>query len=430
MRRFFVAATAALVFPLIASAKPLITSSEDTLARVCLAQEDSAERLVSACSAALDAANLTGSQRVELLVALGDAQSWNNLDSQAEETYQRALSLDPRALDAWNGLGWILRGYGNEAEALAAFENSLAIDVSVQGLAGKATTARATGAIGGDESRQMLEAALAIDPKYIWAIREIAWSHFEESNFDMAMKRFNEALSHDADDVNALFGKGRSALKLSQNQVALDSLNAALAQAPNHYSARVYRIIALRDLDRNAQALRDADRLIADYPDRTSGYIEKGLALVALERRAEAIQTLSEADALLGPKNAILYWYADVLITDGQMSEALAVIDRGIQLDGVDHTDFLLKSYIALELNDYPMALQAAEASLETGVEDPWAHYYIAIAMVHGGSAKEGIERFNTAIQTGLPQDRVGAFARELISAGKYVEAAQLRLKY
>ena len=118
------------------------------------------------------------------------------------------------------------------------------------------------------------------------------------------------------------------------------------------------------------------------------------------------------------------------LTTDGRLEEALAVIERGLSLDGVDYSDHLLRSYIALEMKNYALARTAAEASLAMGVDDPWAHYYIAITLIHGGETTEGIDRFARAMDAGLPADRVGAFASELISAGKYVEAAQLRLNY
>ena len=142
------------------------------------------------------------------------------------------------------------------------------------------------------------------------------------------------------------------------------------------------------------------------------------------------IQTYVDAEDALGPNNAILYWHADALTSDGRWADALAVIDRGLALDGADYSDHLLKSYIALEMNDYSLAREAAEASLEMGVNDPWAHYYIAITMVHDGDVDAGLERFDQAVAAGLPDDRIGAFARELIGAGKYIEAAELRIKY
>ena len=411
-------------------ATPLISSSEETPARICLARDVAPSRIVEACDLSLAQASLTTTQRVELMVARGDGLFWQDHFQEAADSYRAATRLDENAVEAWNGLGWALWETDGDAAALGAFEASLAVDVSVQGLGGKAAAARRMGAMTNEEARALLNAALAIDPDYIWAVRELGWSHIEDRNFNDAKLAFREALDIEPKDVNARYGLGRAKLSTGAAEEALTIFNDALVDAPDNFSLKVYRIISLRKLDRNAQALRQANRLIAEYPDSASGYIERGLSLVALERRAEAIETYQVADQKLGPDNAILYWYADALSVDGRFHEALRVINRGLTLSDADYSDHLLKSYIALELEDYPLARKAAEDSLATGVDDPWAHYYVAISMVHGGEIAEGIARFSTAMASGLPQHRVGAFARELISAGKYVEAAELRLNF
>lgn len=413
-----------------AQATPLISNSEETTARICIARDLAPERIVDACDVALSEAGLTLAQRVDMMVARGDGLFWQDHFREAADSYRAATRIDASAIEAWNGLGWALWETDGDAAALEAFEKSLNVDVSVQGLGGKAATARRLGAISNDEARKLLNAALAIDPDYIWAVRELGWSHIEDRNYADAKLAFREALDIEPQDVNARYGLGRAKLSTGSAEDALNIFNDALEDAPNDFSLKVYRIIALRKLDRNAQALRQANRLIAENPDRSSGYIERGLSLVALQRRAEAIETYQVADEKLGPNNTILYWYADALSVDGRFREALQVIDRGLTLSGADYSDHLLKSYIALELENYPLARKAAEDSLATGVNDPWAHYYIAITMVHDGTVGKAIEQFSVAMDAGLPEHRVGAFARELISAGKYVEAAQLRLNF
>ncbi len=411
-------------------AKPLVTSSEDTFARVCMARTETPARLVDACHAALAQAGLTQSQRVELMIARGDGYVWQDQYDKAVDSYREATAIDPRSVEAWNGLGWALWETAGDQAAFEAFQTSLDIGVSVQGLAGKAGSARRLGLISSDEARQMLNAALSIDPDYIWAVREVAWSHLDRGDANQALTSFNAALDIDPEDINARYGKGRAHLSRGDGDVALEVFNDVLADAPQDFPTLVYRIITLRKLDRNAQALREADRLIDTYPERSSGYIERGQALIALQRRAEAIETYIQAETELGPNNAILYWHADALTIDGRFREALEVIESGLELDGVDASDHLLRSYIALELGEYDLARTAAEASLAMRASDPWAHYYIAITLVHDGQISDGMGRFDDAIAAGLPADRVGAFATELISAGKYVEAAQLRLKY
>lgn len=228
------------------------------MARICLAAEESPDRLIKACQGALQAAGLTKKQKAELNVGLGDAYLRADFDPEAAAAYRVATEFDPTEVDAWNGLGWALRSIDGDAAALAAFERSLSIDVSVQGLGGKAATARELALIDGDASREMLRASLTIDPEYIWAIREIGWSYFDDAAYEDAMAIFDEALAIDAEDRNALYGLGRSALKLDDGSRALQAFNEVLALSPDHFSSRVYRIIALRDLDRNAQALREA----------------------------------------------------------------------------------------------------------------------------------------------------------------------------
>ncbi len=412
------------------SAKPLITSSEENYLRVCMARAESPERLVTACDAALSALNVTPSQRVELIVARGDAHLWQQGYEAAMSSYREAIALDRNSTEAWNGLAWTLWEVEGDAAAFEAFETSVNISVSVEGLAGKATTGRRLGFLDRSEARELLNAALSIDPDYIWALRELGWIYVEENRPVEAAAAFREALDIEPTDINARYGIGRTELMEGKTEAALTSFDDVLLDAPNDFPTLVYKIIALRNLDRNAQALRASDRLIADFPDKSSGYIERGQSLMALGRRGEAIATYADAETRLGPNNAVLYWYADALAADGRFLDALDVIDRGIALDGSDYSDHLLKSYIALELGDYDLARTSAEASLASGVEDPWAHYYIAIAEVHDGNVAEGMARFDRAVSIGLPVERVGAFATALVNAGKYVEATELRLKY
>lgn len=419
---------ASLASPLLA--KPLITSSEETLARICLAETEAPARLIDACSRALKEGGLTDQQRVDLLTSLGNAHSWSDQDAEAETFYRQALELNPRHTEALNGLGWVLRAIADDAAAYALFDESLTYDVSSYALAGKAATGRFIGALSEENARQLLEAALSIDPDYTWARRELAWSYFDSEDYARTSEIFLRVLEADPADLNARYGMARAALAMGKGEDALNALNRVLEDAPDYYSARIFKIVALRALNRNAQALREADRLIEDEPERPGGYVERGRSLMALQRRSDALTTFAGAEKIVGPDNALLYWHADALIDENRLSDALDVITRATVQEDADSSDHLLRSYILLEMKDYPASREAAEASLAVGGHSAWAHYYIAIALVHGGRTEDGLDRFDTAMETGLPDHRIGAFASELISAGKFVEAVQLRLKY
>ncbi len=412
------------------AAKPLITSSEETLARLCLAQEEAPERLVEACEEALAAPDLTDDLRADLLVGLGDALSFAGRDEEAVPYFEAAIALVPSSARAHSGRGWSLRAIEDDAAAYEAFGAALEAETTASALAGRAATGRVIGAMSGAEAREYLEAALAIDPDYDWARREIGWSWFDEGGNEEALAVFEDTLARFPADVNAAYGAGRALLRLEEAEDALYYFNLALDGDPEDLGARIMRIIALRLLDRNAQALRDADRLIADHPDLPAGYVQRGLALVALERRSESLETFEAAEAAVEPSNSLLYWHADTLYYDGRYEEALELIRRATTLDGADSSDYLLMAQIALELEDPSVAAEAAETALELNPKDAWGQYYAAVAMVRSGDSGGGRARFDSAMAAGLPQEQVGQFARELIAAGAVSLAVQLRLRY
>lgn len=410
-----------------ALSRPIVTSSEDTYARVCLSLEGPTTRLLHACETALGEPGLTTGLEYDLLLALGAIHQWNNDFRLSLDAYEQALGIRPMSVEALNGIGWALRDLGRLDAAYTAFSDAMDINVTAQALMGKAAVGREIGALTGEEARHMLSAALAIEPDGGFAQREIGWSFFDEGAHEMAITAFEQRLDADPSDINARFGLGRAAMRSGEPAWALTHFDRILQQDPDHVGTRSERMQALRQLDRNAQALREADRFISDHPELTDGYIQRGLALSALERRSEALATFEAAEAELGPSNVLLYWYADTLAYDGRLDDALSAIDRALAFEGADASDHMLKSWIALELELYREAQASAETALEIGGEDPWAHFYAAIALVHTESTETGVTRFQTAMASGLPEDFVSFFAEELVRAGDFVGAAQLR---
>ncbi len=430
MKVLVAAASLTLLTATTGLARPALPISDDTYARVCLALEQSAERLLNACQIALEQPGITDVLRYDLQLSLGAIHQWNSDYQASIDAYEQALQIKPLSTEALSGIGWALRDLGQPDEAYAKFTQALAVDVTASALMGQAAVGREIGEINNDAARDMLSAALAIEPHSGFAQREIAWSYFEDGAVDLAIAAFEKRLNEDPDDVNARFGLGRAALRSEEPAWALTQFNRVLELDPNHTGGRSERLQALRQLDRNAQALSESDLFIEDHPDLTDGYIQRALALSGLERRAEALNTFEQAEAKLGPSNVLLYWYADTLAYDGRFTDALNTIDRALDLEGADASDHMLKSWIALELELYREARDSAEAALELGGEDPWAHFYAAVALVHTESTDEAVTRFQTAMATGLPEDIVGFFAEELVRAGDFVGAAQLRLKY
>jgi len=97
-------AVAACLFAAPLPAKPLITSSEATLARICLKFGDTPERVLAACDGALIEPGVTEGLRADLAAARGDALAALDRQAEAEGAFRAALASNPNSTDALNGL--------------------------------------------------------------------------------------------------------------------------------------------------------------------------------------------------------------------------------------------------------------------------------------------------------------------------------------
>ncbi|MEM8789719.1 MAG: tetratricopeptide repeat protein [Pseudomonadota bacterium] len=417
----------ALTAPL--QAKPLISNSEDTAAALCRAVDPNPERQIALCEAALQE-QLTPAERSVMLNGLGDAYYELDRYDEAEAQYRLSSAADPQNIDPMNGLGWVYWIQDREAEAAAHFQASVDWRPSAQGLAGLGSSLFRSGAADMDAAMEYLDAALAIDPDYLWALREKGWVALNSGAPDPAVAAFEAAVERDSEDWNAHYGLSRALGDLGAFERALTAINVAVVLDPTAGWGYAQRAYILRRLDRNAQAVTEADRVIEILPQDSEGYTQRALALQSLGRRAEALATFEAALAAGAEDGFLLYWYADVLSNDGRMEDAMGVIDRAIALQGDDPADHALRAYIAMEMRAFEKSLASAERALELNPAHAYAHYYAAVALAHAGAVEDAMDRFKKAIDLGLNRDMVSVFAADLISAGRFRAALQLRKRY
>ncbi|MEM9230473.1 MAG: tetratricopeptide repeat protein [Pseudomonadota bacterium] len=430
MRFLLVTLVSASLTPGLAGAKPVITSSEETLAQVCLGYDRPTEQLITACRAALDGQDMTVQERADLQSALGYALRDMEEDEQAEDAFRAALELDPTGTRARNGLGWVYYDRQDYDRAVVEFQASVDFRASEDGLGGLGAALWRSDQADGETALTWLEAALAIDPEDGWTLRETGWINLDIGRYPAAHAAFDAALAVRHDDWNAHYGRARVFEMQDDFEAALLALNAAVLADPDVawiYGKRAY---ILRLLDRNAQAVTDAERMISMAPAAANGYTQKGLALNELERRAAALESFEAGIAAGAANNFLLYWYADVLSDDAQFDRAAEIIDRAIATGDADASDHSLRAYIAVERRSYPEALEAAETALSMDPEMAYPHYYAAVALVNADKLDAGLERFDQAMRAGLDSYMVGVFAADLLSAGKPFAALALRRKY
>lgn len=411
-------------------AKPVILDSEQTAARRCLAFDAPIEQLVTACRAALDQGQRTDTERAALLSLLGDALDLMGEAELAARRYHEAAAADPLNVDPLNGLGWLAWQADQEAEAAEWFAKSVEIHPTAQGIGGLGSALWRSGQVDGDEALGMIDAALAIDPDYVWALRERGWVFLEQDQPDMAAGSFEAALELDAYDQYAAYGLSRARAAEGAYLEALDAINLAIDGDETSGWFYSHRSFVLRQLRRAAQAIPDAERAIEIMPEQSEGYVQKAAAQNDLGNRARALATYQAGVDAGAADDFLLYWYADLLSDDGQLDKALEIIDRAIALSPKDPDHHVMRAYITMEQGAYERALEAADRALSFDPDLGFPHYYAAVALVNTGAVDEGVARFDQGMAAGLGDEMVGYFAADLIAAGKFITAVRLRARY
>ena len=414
----------------LAVAKPLLTDSQDTFASACIADEDTPERMILICEKALEQSGASAAQRAEMMVSLAWAFYDLGQFDRADAVFAKALDLYPASAAALRGHGWLAHDRRDYARAADYFRQSVAIEPNARGLSGLGSSLVRDGQAGLGEGLQILDAALALDPDYAWALREQGWLLIDDRRYEAALEKFQRAVSRDPDDPYAHYGACFALTELDRWEEALEHANRALDLEPDYVAAVSRRSLILLKLERSKQSLKDADTVIAAWPDSSSGYVRKARALRALGRGQEALALLEDADERLEPDSYLIYWRANFLLEDGRAEEALAQIYRSLGIDDTDHFDHTLKTRIALQIGEVAVARRSIDAALRLYPDGEWPFFYDALVMVAEDRFDEAEARFDMAVEAGLPDSKLEEFLKALVGKSQFLQAVQMRVRY
>ncbi|MEO1551019.1 MAG: tetratricopeptide repeat protein [Pseudomonadota bacterium] len=409
-----------------AQAKPLITSSETSLARACLQQTQPPARLVDLCQAALDVAALHQQDRLELMVALGEAQLWADDAAAAEATLLSVLDQQPTHRDALDALAWQYWEEDQYDEARSLFQTMVDAHGDENGFGGLASIARLADD-NYEEARRLIDIALAIDPGDDWFHRESGWIHFEQEHHKPAVRAFEWAIKLDAEQVNSFYGLGRAYYGLARYEPALNAFSQAIELAPNTGYLHSWRASSLYRMKRFRAAIKEARVAIRDDPTDPFAYVTKAASHRALEEIQEAIDTYRAAVEAGAGDNYLHYWFAHSLFSEGRPREALEQIDLALDFDGTAAVDHELRADIALELEALPTALEAARAAQSLAPEASYPVYQAALALLRSGETDAALAEFDRAVTLGPDEEMTRTFARWLVRLGKPMAALTLR---
>ena len=219
--------------------------------------------------------------------------------------YDKAISLNPKMLDAYNNRANLKLANGDIGGALA--DLSKVIELTP----GHPLSFYNRGNI--YLERNDYDLAIADFTKAIDILNGLtnaydkkahAMSHNNRGNALMAKGEFTTALSDYVrsleiipDSYEALTGSGSAKQQLGDFRGAVADYTRALAIFPDHHVILLNRAGALEEIDKNA-AIKDYTKLIELNPKNADAYAGRGTTMLLLGRKVEAAADLRKAFAL------------------------------------------------------------------------------------------------------------------------------------
>jgi tetratricopeptide (TPR) repeat protein len=140
------------------------------------------------------------------------------------------------------------------------------------------------------EALASFEQAIAINP-----VNDAAW-HMQGivlcdclRKYEEALASFEQAIAINPDNYFAINNRAIAILKLGRYEEALASLEQVIAINPDNYLAWTSRGCVLFNLGQYEEAIASCDRVIEIKPDFHQAWYGRGVAILKLERYAEAI---------------------------------------------------------------------------------------------------------------------------------------------
>jgi tetratricopeptide (TPR) repeat protein len=349
-------------------------------------------------------------------------------DQEALESFQRAVDLwsrpwnQPSAIlprnrakairsraGAYEGLGQSYNRLGQDAAAIEAYNQAIAIDpTDPNAFVGRGDMLAGRNLF--DEAIADYAEAVRLDPAHSRAFAGRGIVLYLQRRDQAAIADFDRAIALDPNFLKAYAYRGAAHSRLGQNDLALADFSAEILRMPENAGAYKDRGGVLVRLGRYDSAIRDLDEAIRLDPNRAAAYQNRGAAHNALGHYEQAIDDLDRA-IKLDEKNAGAYSNRGLAyFAIGQYDRAIADLSRAIELEPEDPITHFNRAEVFVRLGMRERALE--DYSAATRLAPRMAAAYAAIGRIRAelGHRNQAMHGFDMALRLDPGGDSVGVY--------------------
>lgn len=193
--------------------------------------------------------------------------------------------------------------------------------------------------------------------------------------------------------------RAQAALEIGRPKQALDSLRQALATNPHDPDVLVLLARTYATLEQPGEQLSAARSALRQRPDDYEALFLAGAAALQLTRRDDAIDYLRRAIAL-EPEIWIAHSYLGLALAETRAgrSEAMASVERGVELGRDDAMAHSLAGHVAVAARDFSHAETYFRAALELEPDDADAMNGLSMVLGSTGRRREAAEGFGATL--------------------------------
>jgi tetratricopeptide (TPR) repeat protein len=330
-------------------------------------------------------------QRAELARMRGAAH-------QALEYANRALALEPDNVKVQCLSAAALMDLGRTVKAQKILEEALRREPDY--VFGLVTMAQLMTANKPEQSQDLLERAITIQPANRMLRLERGWIDIAAGNYDEALRRFDELLN-DQFDADALAGRAEALRLLGQLQAAIAAAEQALELRSNDARAMHSLGLALLGMNHPAQAFETLRQAQSLYPDDIRAAADLGYAYAMLDQIDEGLELLDRACETSPNDPWALTLLAQVLLMIGHFQGAehlyrwLHHVHRG------SGTSWFGLGWAMQHLDPPPLeeAQKAYRKALKFSPGNPWVRKGIANVMHLRGQTRAAAKLYSEVLR-------------------------------
>jgi predicted O-linked N-acetylglucosamine transferase (SPINDLY family) len=214
-----------------------------------------------------------------------------------------------------------------------------------------------------------------------------------------ALSSYDCAISLDPAYEQAYYNKGNCLQKLHNFTKALQSYDKAIALKPDYAEAFSNRGVVLNTLKRSEEALASYQQAIAFKPNFAEAYYNKGNALLNLKRYENALISFNQAIVLNSNYFEALINQAQAYVLLRQFEQALLSIERAIVLKADDAQSYFDRGQILFELKRLEEAVLSHGIAITLNSEFGFAYYHRGNALILLMRHEEALPDFECAIK-------------------------------